>query len=176
MWLPYLTLPENSTNFVPEACRIRDGGSQHSHQLLWSALIQRVTEPWRHKTDIQINSVIFRHMVVSQAEAISTAEAAALSLRAGKAAELCWEPRECNGSLSICSKQSQLRKTKQSSETFQKIMVIIAADFCAALKVPPVDLWRPKRPLGSAPQPHLWSRRSSRCCTRSPPPRYSTAS
>lgn len=42
--------------------------------------------------------------------------------------------------------------------------------------IPPVDLPRPKGHLGPAPQPHLWSRRSSRCCTHSPPPRCSTAS
>lgn len=50
------------------------------------------------------------------------------------------KPQECNGSLSICSKQSQLRKTKQSSETFQKMMVMVAADFSALHKKPPVDL------------------------------------
>lgn len=43
-------------------------------------------------------------------------------------------------------------------------------------KIPPADLSHPKGHLGSAPQPHLWSRRSSRCCTRSPLPRCSTAS
>ena len=96
--------------------------------------------------------------------------------------------RECNISVSICSKQSQLRKTKQSSKTFQKITVFIAADFCAAEKKKKIHhsgysmLFHETPPShGPAGQgtryfgAHLWFRRSSRCCTRFHHLRYSTA-
>lgn len=91
--------------------------------------------------------------------------------------------RECNVSVSICSKQSQLRKTKQSSKTFQKITVSIAADFCTAKKFNTADISRHKMPPSRGPTgeqthyfgTHLWFRRSSHCCTRFHRLRYSTA-
>lgn len=97
------------------------------------------------------------------------------------AKSLSWE---CNISVSTCSKQSQLSKTKQSHKTFQKITVFITASFCAAKKKSTQQIFDGTEHHLSHDltdkqthqlRAHLQFHRSSRCCTRFHHLHYSTA-